>query len=38
VWIGGAAAQFLDSDALPGGCFCVRDQAELEGRLDMLAA
>jgi len=38
VWIGGAAAQFLDRDALPGGCICVRDQAELEGRLEMLAA
>jgi hypothetical protein len=38
VWIGGAAAQFLDKAALPAGCVCVRDQAELEGRLEMLAA
>jgi cobalamin-dependent methionine synthase I len=38
VWVGGAAAQLLDKAALPGGCVCVRDQLELDRRLDMLAA
>jgi DNA-binding transcriptional MerR regulator/methylmalonyl-CoA mutase cobalamin-binding subunit len=38
VWVGGAAAQLLDKGALPQGCICVRDQAELDRRLDMLAA
>jgi DNA-binding transcriptional MerR regulator len=38
VWVGGSAAQLLDKAALPDGCVCVRDQLELDRRLDMLAA
>jgi methanogenic corrinoid protein MtbC1 len=38
VWIGGSAAQRLDKDTLPAGCVFVRDQLDLERRLDMLAA
>jgi DNA-binding transcriptional MerR regulator len=38
VWIGGAAAQRLDKDALPANCIFVRDHLDLDRRLDMLAA
>jgi len=38
VWIGGAAAQRLDKDALPANCVFVRDHLDLDRRLDMLAA
>jgi DNA-binding transcriptional MerR regulator/methylmalonyl-CoA mutase cobalamin-binding subunit len=38
VWIGGGAAQSLDRDSLPPGCICVRDQLDLDRRLDMVAA
>ena len=38
VWIGGAGAQMLAKGDLPAGCVCVRDQLELDRRLDMLAA
>jgi MerR family transcriptional regulator, light-induced transcriptional regulator len=38
VWIGGAAAQRLDKDALPASCIFVRDHLDLDRRLDMLAA
>jgi MerR family transcriptional regulator, light-induced transcriptional regulator len=38
VWIGGSGTQSLGNDALPPGCVVVRDQFELDRRLDMLAA
>ena len=38
VWIGGSAAQRLDKDTLPASCVFVRDQMDLDRRLDMLAA
>jgi len=38
IWIGGAAAQLLDRDALPANCVLVRDHLDLDRRLDMLAA
>lgn len=38
VWIGGAGAQLLEKADLPPGCVRVRDQLELDRRLDMLAA
>lgn len=36
VWIGGSAAQGLDSASLPSGCHLVHDQFELDRRLDTL--
>lgn len=38
IWIGGAAAQLLERDALPANCVFVRDHLDLDRRLDMLAA
>ena len=38
VWIGGSGAQSLEKDRLPPGCVVLRDQFELDRRLDMLAA
>jgi DNA-binding transcriptional MerR regulator len=38
IWIGGAASQLLDRDALPANCVFVRDHLDLDRRLDMLAA
>ena len=38
VWIGGSAAQRLDKQTLPASCVFVRDQMDLDRRLDMLAA
>jgi methanogenic corrinoid protein MtbC1 len=38
IWIGGAASQLLDRDALPANCIFVRDHLDLDRRLDMLAA
>jgi len=37
VWLGGSASLALGSDSLPDGCLIVRDQFELDRRLDMLA-
>jgi hypothetical protein len=37
VWLGGSACLALGADALPDGCLIVRDQFELDRRLDMLA-
>jgi DNA-binding transcriptional MerR regulator/methylmalonyl-CoA mutase cobalamin-binding subunit len=36
VWIGGLAAQDIDRSMLPPQCLVIRDQAELEQRLDVL--
>jgi hypothetical protein len=36
VWVGGAAALGLDAASLPHGCHLVRDQLELERRLDTI--
>jgi DNA-binding transcriptional MerR regulator/methylmalonyl-CoA mutase cobalamin-binding subunit len=36
VWVGGAATLTLDAASLPQGCHLVRDQLELERRLDTL--
>lgn len=37
VWLGGSASLALGADSLPDGCLVVRDQFELDRRLDMLA-
>ncbi len=38
VWVGGTGAFSLSKDSLPPGCVLVRDQLELDRRLDLLAA
>lgn len=38
VWLGGCAAAMLPQQTLPGRCVVVTDTAELEQRLEMLAA
>jgi hypothetical protein len=38
IWLGGLAPDALPQDSIPEGCVMLRSYAELEQRLDMLAA